>query len=141
MDLGSSNMSSLKRMFPIMISLAIVMIGIMVFFSIINFDLLPIKTSKIEKIVEIEAFDTMGPGFCKSHEGNTSKLQDSCSELLKDNCVATSCCVYAKIEGEEKCHAGDKNGPIFRRDNNGKTKDIDYYYFKNKCYGVGCKDV
>jgi len=139
MDLGSSSTNSFNNLFPLMISLAIVIIGLMVFFAIIKFNLLPKKTQTVDKIVDIESFDTMAQGFCKSHEGNKTKLQTSCSELLKDNCVATSCCVYAKMDGEEKCHAGDQNGPTFKRDSNGKTRDIDFYYFKNKCFGTGCK--
>ena len=44
-----------------------------------------------------------------------------------------------KMEGVEQCHSGDINGPTFKRDKNGKTNNIDYYYFKNKCIGTGCK--
>ncbi len=44
------------------------------------------------------------------------------------------------MHGEEKCHSGDEHGPTFRRDNNGKTKKIDYYYFKNKCFG-NCSEI
>ena len=43
------------------------------------------------------------------------------------------------MEGVEQCHSGDINGPTFKRDKNGKTNNIDYYYFKNKCIGTGCK--
>ena len=121
------------------ISVVVIILGIMVFFSIIGFDLLPVQDKQIEKVVDIEAFNSMATtSFCKSHEGNRNKLQDSCSKLTKDNCVSTSCCVYADIEGTEQCHAGDISGPTFRRDENGKTKNIDYYYFRNKCYGQGC---
>ena len=43
MDLGSSNTNSFNNLFPLMISLAIVIIGLMVFFAIVKFDLLPRK--------------------------------------------------------------------------------------------------
>jgi hypothetical protein len=123
---------------PQMLSVAIVMIGIMVFFAIIEFKLTPVRDIHVQKEVHIEAFDN-NDGFCKTHEGDRNKLQKSCSELTRDNCLATSCCVYAKIEGNEQCHSGDLNGPTFKRDKSGKTKNIDYYYFRNKCIGNGCK--
>ena len=123
---------------PQMLSVTIVMIGIMVFFAIIEFNLTPVRDIHIQKEVKIEAFDN-NDGFCKTHEGDRNKLQKSCSELTRDNCLATSCCVYAKMEGNEQCHSGDINGPTFKRDKSGKTKNIDYYYFRNKCIGNGCK--
>ena len=136
---GNMNRSGLfKNTGSSALSVAIIIIGIMVFFSIIGFDLTP-KDKEIEKIVDIEGFNSMAStGFCKNHEGNRSKLQESCSKLTKDNCVSTSCCVYAKMQGEEQCHSGDINGPTFRRDKNGKTHDIDYYFYRNKCFGDDC---
>ena len=123
------------------ISVVVITLGIMVFFSIIGFDLLPVQDKQIEKVVDIEAFNSMATtSFCKSHEGNRNKLQESCSKLTKDNCTATSCCVYAKMQGKEQCHSGDISGPTFRRDKNGKTHDIDYYFYRNKCFGKGCLD-
>jgi len=132
-----------KKLAPSILSVAIIIIGSMVFFSIIGFNLNPVQDKQIEKIVDIEAFNGIenspeAQGFCKSNIGNSVKLQESCSSLIEDNCRATSCCVYADIEGTEQCHAGDIHGPTFRRDENGKTKNIDYYYFRNKCYGQGC---
>ena len=126
---------------PQMLSVAIVIIGILVFFGLIEFNLSPINNKQIEKIVEIEAFNNNNydTGFCKTHEGDRNKLQESCSKMTKDNCLATSCCVYAKMDGTEQCHSGDINGPTFKRDSAGKSKNIDYYYFRNKCFGKGCK--
>lgn len=137
-SLGISTNNSLQNMIPLMISVAVIIIGLMVFFAIIEFDLLPVKDRTIQKVVDIETFNNMEQGFCKSHEGNRNELQISCNKLTRDNCLATSCCVYAKMDGIEKCHSGDINGPTFRRDGNGKTKDIDYYYFRNKCIGKEC---
>lgn len=137
-SLGISTNNSLQNMIPLMITVAVIIIGLMVFFAIIQFDLLPVKDPTIQKVVNIESFNNMEQGFCKSHEGKRNELQISCNKLTKDNCLATSCCVYAKMDGIEKCHSGDINGPTFRRDANGKTKDIDYYYFRNKCIGTKC---
>ena len=133
------NTEFFKKMGPPALSIAVIIIAIMVFFSIIDFDLTPIQDKQIEKVVDIEAFDNIAStGFCKNHEGDRKKLQESCSKLTKDNCVSTSCCVYAKMQGKKQCHSGDQHGPTFRRNENGKTHDIDYYYFRHKCYGDGC---
>ena len=133
------NADFIKKLGPPSLSVAILILGLMVFFSIIGFDLTPVQDKQIEKVVDIEAFDSMAStGFCKSHEGDRKSLQESCSKLSKDNCLATSCCVYAKMQGKEQCHSGDIHGPTFRRNEQGKTHDIDYYYFRHKCYGDGC---
>ena len=65
---------------PQMLSVAIVMIGLMVFFAIIEFNLSPVRDLRIQKEVQIEAFDN-NDGFCKTHEGDRNKLQKSCSEV------------------------------------------------------------
>lgn len=130
--------SEFNMLGPQMLSVAIIIIGLIAFFAMIEFNLNPVRDVHIQKQVDIEAFDN-NDGFCKTHEGDRNKLQSSCSMLTKDNCLATSCCVYAKMEGVEQCHSGDINGPTFKRDKNGKTNNIDYYYFKNKCIGTGCK--
>lgn len=127
-----------KQLIGHFISVAIIIIGAITFFAMIKFDLTPVKNSHVEKIVDIEGFSSMEEGFCKSHEGDQNKLNESCGTLQKDNCLATSCCVYAKMNGDTKCYAGDKNGPTFRRNSDGKTYDIDYYYFRNKCFGKDC---
>ena len=120
----------INKIGPLSLSVAILILGLMVFFSIIGFDLTPVQDKQIEKVVDIEAFDSMAStGFCKNHEGDRKSLQESCLKLTKDNCLATSCCVYAKMQGKEQCHSGDQHGPTFRRNEHGKTYDIDYYYF------------
>ena len=130
------------------LSVMIVILGLIVFFAIIEFDLTPITDRRVQKIVNIEAFggkikspiEKYGTAFCDSHTGDSAKLDKSCKTLTKDNCLATSCCVYAKMSGKELCRAGDVGGPTFKRNENGKTKDIDYYWYKNKCYGKECPD-
>jgi hypothetical protein len=145
------NTTSLKGLFdtfgPQMLSVAIIMIGLIVFFAIIELKMTPIQDRQIQKIINIETFDNNdntnnandNNGFCKTHEGDRNKLQKSCSKMTKDNCLATSCCVYALMDGKKQCHSGDINGPTFKRDENGKSKNIDYYYFRNKCIGKGCE--
>ena len=135
-----SGASVWKTYGPHMISVSIVIIGLIVFFAIIEFKLNSARNFHVEKIVELEAFENGGGAniqnsFCKTHEGDRNKLQTSCSKLTKTNCLATSCCVYAKMGDKEQCHSGDINGPTFKRDDNGKTKKIDYYQFRNNCFG------
>jgi hypothetical protein len=73
--------------------------------------------------------------FCESHRGSSGTLDKSCGKLTKNNCNSTTCCVF---KSNNKCVAGGKNGPTFNTHSNGKTKEIDYYYFLNKCYGINC---
>lgn len=73
--------------------------------------------------------------FCDSHRGSSGTLDESCGKLTQDNCNTTSCCVWTSTN---KCMSGNETGPTFNTDSNGKTKDLDYYYFQNKCYGAKC---
>ena len=76
--------------------------------------------------------------FCKIHNGSSGSLDESCKKLTENNCNSTSCCVFTS---DNKCSAGNSNGPTFNTDSNGKTKTLDYYYFQNKCYGNKCPKV
>ena len=73
--------------------------------------------------------------FCESHRGSSGTLDKSCGKLTKNNCNSTSCCVWTS---DSKCLAGGAKGPTFNTDSNGKTKQLDYYYFQNKCHGAKC---
>ena len=130
----------ISKLGPAILIVAVTMIGMMVYFGMIGFDLTPVQDKYVSKIVDVEGFDNLNleNGFCKSHQGNRAELNKSCGELTKDSCMITDCCVYANMNGEDKCFSGDEHGPTFRRNSDGKTYDIDYYYFKNKCFGRGC---
>lgn len=78
---------------------------------------------------------TKSDAFCKTHEGASATLNDSCLKLTNNNCKSTSCCVL--VNGS-KCVAGSKDGPTYNSDENGKTIDNDYYYYQDKCYGKAC---
>ena len=93
---------------------------------------------KLLHVVTIEGLDNQMPtsgskAFCDMHTG--FDLEKSCNSLTKYNCGLTSCCVYTS---DNKCKAGNKSGPTFNTDNNGKTNQLDYYYYQNKCYGNTC---
>lgn len=99
------------------------------------------KPKKLLQVVTIEGLDINIPmdkndAFCESHRGNSGTLEDSCNKLTQNNCNSTTCCVWTS---DNKCKAGDINGPTFGSDSNGKTRKLDYYYFQNKCYGEECE--
>ena len=102
---------------------------------------------KLLQVVTIEALElpntsipmSKSQAFCDVHKGSSGSLDESCGRLTRGNCNDTSCCVWTS---NQKCAAGGIDGPTFNTDTNGKTKQLDYYYFQGKCYGSGCpKDI
>ena len=103
---------------------------------------------KLLGVVTVEGNETMMGGvgisinksdaFCDKYRGSSGELNGKCGALTKNNCVDTSCCVWTS---DQKCVAGNAQGPTFNSDANGKTKIHDYYYFKNKCYGDNCSST
>lgn len=77
----------------------------------------------------------MKAGFCKSHLGKPAELETACSQLSKNSCTATSCCVWASMNSNESCMSGNRHGPIFKHGTASAPKTLDYYYFENKCSG------
>lgn len=57
--------------------------------------------------------------------GNIEQREKECNELTKKNCMLMDDCIMTK----NKCVAGDQHGPKYVQ------KDLDKYYYKNKCYG------
>ena len=109
------------------------------------------SSKKLLKVVTIEPFtktdkndmlDTVlmdkSDAFCENHRGSSGALEQSCGKLTETNCNSTSCCVWSS---DNKCTAGNVNGPTFNSDENGKTQALDYYYFQNKCYGPKCSST
>ena len=118
------------------------------FISLIGFNLdtpnTPNTSKKLLQVVTIEGLqnppDTSiimnkSDAFCEKFRGSSGSLNDECAKLTDKNCGATSCCVL--VNGK-KCAAGNADGPTFNTDKNGKTKNLDYYYYQNKCYGPKC---
>jgi hypothetical protein len=73
--------------------------------------------------------------FCQSYKGNSGNLNTACGNLTNKNCNATSCCI---LTSDQKCVAGNADGATYNTDSNGKTINLDYYYYQNKCYGDKC---
>lgn len=68
---------------------------------------------KTEIMTEIQSLN-LSPvdSFCKSHLGNSAKLQESCGQLTDEGCTQTKCCVLT----EGRCVAGSaKHGPTFTK--------------------------
>lgn len=120
-----------------MIIVAAAMLGIIIVFAMVGFDLTPVDDVHLEKVVVVEGYED---AFCSHYKGKSAELNKQCAKLTEKNCKSTTCCVYAMMNGQEGCYAGDEHGPTFRFDGEGKTNNIDYYYYNNKCYGTKCKD-
>lgn len=93
-------------------------------------------SKKLLHVVTVEGLDTILPSnkaFCEVNKGFT--LEKSCNNLTKQNCGLTSCCI---LTSDNKCKAGNQDGPLFGSDSKGKTIPLDYYCFQNKCYGDKC---
>ena len=80
---------------------------------------------------------TLANSFCAHYRGKSGILNTECAKLTETNCNLTSCCVWAS---PGKCAAGNERGPTFNTDDHGKTKELDFYYYKNKCYGAKCNN-
>lgn len=104
------------------------------------------QPKKLLQVVTIEAMElpntsmpiSKSQAFCEVHKGSSGSLDESCGKLTRGNCNETSCCVWTS---NAKCAAGGVDGPTFNTDTNGKTKQLDYYYFQGKCFGSSCPTV
>ena len=121
--------------------------GFIITFLILSLILFITSFLSINSIGLIESFNNTqsnslivntGSDFCESHRGSSGTLEQSCGKLTENNCNSTSCCVWSS---NNKCLAGNAKGPTFNSESNGKTKEIDYYYFEGKCYGKNCPTV
>lgn len=87
----------------------------------------------------MEGFDNnnknISDSFCNTFGKDSSKLQEACGRLTGKNCKNIGCCVWTN---GEKCLAGGVTGPTYKTDSNGKTLEVDNYYYLNKCYGNNC---
>jgi hypothetical protein len=129
--------------FILIINIIILVLGLILYFHLNKIDLNPvpiphklIQQVTIEKFgLENEDIDKLkflpAENFCNSYLGNSSQLELACNELTKTNCAGVSCCVL----NNEKCVAGNINGPTFKTDKKGKEIRSENYYYLNTCYG------
>lgn len=119
--------------------IVVVVLFLLVVIDIKGIDLNPPKPeSKLVQQVTVETLDNMDntlleedmklnpvESFCESYLGNSLELDKACSELTESNCATTKCCVYTG----KKCVAGDKDGPTYKTDKDGKLITMDSYYY------------
>ena len=126
----------LKYLLKIFIVLFLIL-SIIIFINTMGLNLNDAETQKkLIKVITVEGLESILPSnqaFCEVNKGYD--LEKSCNELTNQNCNLTSCCVWTN---DNKCKAGNKSGPTFNSNSNGKTNSLDYYYFQNKCYGEKC---
>jgi hypothetical protein len=95
---------------------------------------------KLLEVVTIEGLEqpisTGATAFCDSYKGSSNILNGACAKLTEKNCNETSCCVFAN----NKCVAGNANGPTYNTGSNGIT-NTSKYYFQNQCFGANCPSV
>ena len=114
------------------ILVVILIIGTMVFFSIIGIDLNPVVNNNLEKVVTIEKFTNNS--FCDSNS-NLKTLEENCNKLTKDNCDSVDCCEMVSVNDSYKCKASNKHGIIYKEEDFKKLKEnmtnLDNKYYEN----------
>lgn len=130
----------------ITLMLVVLCFTVLIYLNLLNIKPYAEKNNEDKEKVIIENINNMNKkrdelkesllkGFCKVNEIDPINLEEKCNMLTKNNCLKTNCCVYIN---DNKCVAGDKNGPTFRDKDNGREIKINNYYFKDNCYGK-CK--
>ena len=117
-----------------------IILSVIIFIKSIRMNFYEANQSKeLVKVITLEGMKNnplttdSSKAFCETNKG--FNLETSCNKLTKYNCGLTSCCIWTS---DNKCKAGNKNGPLFNSDSKGKTIPLDYYYFQNNCYGEKC---
>ena len=74
-----------------------------------------------------------GRDICSDTSYTRDEHDQYCSKYFneKDNCTANSCCVWLN---NKKCVGGDRHGPTYLS-NGKKPINIEYYHYKNDCFG------
>jgi hypothetical protein len=106
------------------------MLFIFVYFYYVN-----IKEGLNNMYIDNNLSTNFSDSFCESIQLSGNELKQSCQKLTQNNCRSTSCCIW---KSNEKCDAGGKDGLLFNTDSNGKVIPLDYYYYKDTCYGKKC---
>ena len=105
-------------------------------FVFIYFYYTNIKEGLKDMYIDTNLSSDFANSFCESTNLSGDELNKSCSSLTQKNCRSTSCCIWTS---NEKCNAGSKDGLLFNTDSSGKLINLDYYYYKDTCYGKKCK--
>lgn len=132
MDLSTNDVPFYKAYFSEIIIVVVIILGSLTLFALLNIDLNEIQDKRVQKIVTIEKLDNMllGDSICSS-KNDPSEINSMCNQLTNKNCKVSSCCV---VLNGNKCVGGNADGPTFHSEN-GEKINVDYYYYKNKCFG------
>ena len=122
---------STKVLLNIIFLFLILMLFLFVYLNYVN-----IKEGLQDIYVETNLSSDFAKSFCESKQSSGEETQKSCSTLTQNNCRSTSCCIWTS---NGKCDAGNEDGLLFNTDSNGKQISLDYYYYKDTCYGKKCK--
>lgn len=107
---------------PQILFMVLLILGILIVINYYKWDLNPIISKKLVSAVEVEGFDSVGldgaGDFCSVFKHSPNELNKQCKELTKENCLLTDCCGWLSPLKNEKCIAGDKEGPKAIIENN-----------------------
>jgi hypothetical protein len=123
------------NMLPEIILVSFIIFFVLLIINLSGINMNPKTDEKVAKIVTVEGFENTIKSFCEVNETQPDELNKSCNKLTKENCNATSCCIWLN---DSKCVAGKEDGPLYTQDENNNKINIDNYYYKNKCYGNKC---
>lgn len=123
------------NMIPEILLVTSIIFLVLILINVYGIDMNPPKSDKLVKVVTVENFENTIKSFCEVYETDAPKLEKACNNLTKENCNATSCCIWLN---NSKCVAGNQGGPKFKDDENKQPISIDSYYYKNKCFGKNC---
>lgn len=91
-----------------------------------------------EGLENINLNTNFAKSFCEKNNSSGQELKNNCEKLTQKNCLSTSCCIWTS---NGKCDAGGKDGLLFNTNPNGEPIQLDYYYYKDTCYGKKCPET
>lgn len=119
----------IKENGDLIILVVVLIIGTMVFFSLIGLDLNPVVNNNLEKVVTIEKFT--GNDACKYNSTNLKKQDEFCKSLNNNNCEKLDCCGVINSNSKYTCRAVDKRGNAIYTDNKENFVTDEMYYNNN----------
>lgn len=137
-----NNILDIKLTFLI---LCILLISITLYSSIYDVNNSDINT--IKNVISIKTVENMEnnddlddylndkySNFCQNYSGDSITLDNICSKMSKSKCNLLPCCVFANIDGNDTCVAGNNLGPTYKSDSDGNQLNIKHYTHNNKLY-------
>ena len=107
----------------------VLIIGLMVFFSLVGIDLNPVVNNNLEKVVTIEKFSSNS--IC-DYNKDLSKLEKVCNSLSDSKCKDVDCCDLVNSNSTYTCKAIDKKGNPIYNNNDKENFMTDQNYYDNR---------